>query len=198
MFSLLVHVDNHGGKMNKLANLVGAGGLILATMSSAQARPIYTTADFSGGISTLTSLGSTVGLQRTNTCGGCAPGSVSGNVLFDKNLIPYNGMPFELSMQGGVWSVRGSKNKSYADLAASGYLNGGNNGVTNQALFSPVQQPLDITTVAEPATTALIVLGGIWGLIMARRRESLRAQLESTERSQTKEDFGFDADLFYV
>ena len=41
--------------------------------------------------------------------------------------------------------------------------------------------------VPDPTTVALIVLG-VWGLIMARRRESLRARLEATERSHTKEN----------
>ena len=43
--------------------------------------------------------------------------------------------------------------------------------------------------VPDPTTVALIVLG-VWGLIMARRRESLRARLEATERSHTKEEPG--------
>ena len=43
--------------------------------------------------------------------------------------------------------------------------------------------------IPEPTTVALIVLG-VWGLIMARRRESLRARAEVTEQSQTKEDPG--------
>ncbi|HEV7929825.1 MAG TPA: hypothetical protein VGP12_06800, partial [Nitrosospira sp.] len=38
-------------------------------------------------------------------------------------------------------------------------------------------------------TVALIVLG-MWGLIIARRRESARARVEATERSHTKEDLG--------
>ena len=73
--------------MNKLANLGSAWGIILATLSTAQAVPIYTTAGFSGGVSTVTSLGSALGLQRTNTCSGCAAGNVSGNVLYDKALV---------------------------------------------------------------------------------------------------------------
>jgi hypothetical protein len=43
--------------------------------------------------------------------------------------------------------------------------------------------------IPEPTTVALIVLG-VWGLIMARRRESLRARVEVTERSRPKENPG--------
>jgi hypothetical protein len=43
--------------------------------------------------------------------------------------------------------------------------------------------------IPEPTTVALIVLG-VWGLIMARRSERLRARVEVTERSHTKEDPG--------
>ncbi|WON74031.1 PEP-CTERM sorting domain-containing protein [Nitrosospira sp. Is2] len=239
--------------MYKLANLAAACGIIVATMSTANAIPIYIAADFSGGISTVKDLGSSLGLQKTNTCSGCDAGSVSGTVLFDTSLIPgngtgivnvplaavagasndvvfdivfgirplefkfgdsdivggpsiqfrngvfngfflvedfsYNGTPFELSVQGGVWDIRGWKNHSYSDLAASGYLNVGNGGLTNQTVFDPVQQPAEIATVPEPTTVALIALG-VWGLIMARRRESLRARLEVTERSHTKEEPG--------
>jgi hypothetical protein len=45
MLPMLVHVDNHGGNMNKPAKLAAVCGIIVATMSSAQAIPIYTTAD---------------------------------------------------------------------------------------------------------------------------------------------------------
>jgi hypothetical protein len=41
--------------------------------------------------------------------------------------------------------------------------------------------------IPEPTTVALIVLG-VWGLIMSRRSERLRAQRESTERSGVKEN----------
>jgi hypothetical protein len=239
--------------MNKLANLAGACAIIVATMSLAQAIPIYTTADFSGGVTNVSNLGSTLGLQRTDKCSGCAAGSVSGSVLFDKSLIPgsgsgivnialtsiegasndmvfdivfgnkplefefgdpdivggpsiqfrngvfngfyfvddflYNGKSFELSMQGNEWSIRGWRNNYYKDLAASGYLNVGNSGLKNQALFEPVIQSTEVTLVPEPTTVALIVLG-MWGLIIARRRESARARVEATERSHTKEDLG--------
>lgn len=242
--------------MNKLANLAAACGIIVATMSAAHAIPIYIAADFSGSLSTVKDLGSSLGLQRTKDCSGCAAGSVSGNVLFDTSLIPgnrsglvniplasvdgasydmvfdigfgskplefqfgdtdimggpsiqfkngvfngfffvedflYDGNSFRLSVQGSEWTIKGWKKNSYADLAASGYLNVGNSGLTNQTLFDPVvQQPaeIQIATVPEPTTVALIVLG-VWGLIMARRRENLRARAEVTERSHAKEDPG--------
>ena len=237
------------GKMNRLASLAGACAIILASMSPARAVPIYTTADFSGGISNVMNLGNSLGLQRTNTCSGCAAGSVSGHVLFDANLVPgsgtgfvnvplasaggasgdvvfdimfgskplefqfgdagisggpalqfnngvfngfflvenflYNDNPFQLSIQGGSWTIKGWKTNSYADLAASGYLNIGNNGLTNQALFDPSGAPAEVNAVPEPTTIALIIFG-VWGLIMARRRESERARLEAI---RAKEDF---------
>jgi len=52
---------------------------------------MYVTADFSGGISTVTGLGNSLGLQQTAACNGCAAGSVSGHVAFDQNLIPGSG-----------------------------------------------------------------------------------------------------------
>jgi hypothetical protein len=185
--------------MNKLANLVGVGGLILATMSSPQARSIYPASEFPGAISTVTGgvnipLASVSGTPNDLVFASILGGQPLEFQFGDSDLIggpsiqfkngvfngfffggdfSSNGRPLELSMRG--WSIRGWSNKSYADLAASGYLNGGNNRLTNQASFSPAQQPPEITTVAEPATIALIVLGGIWGLIMARRRESSRA-----------------------
>jgi hypothetical protein len=228
--------------MNKLASLAGACAIIIASILPARAVPIYTTAAFSGGISNVPSLGSSLGLQRTNTCSGCAAGSVSGHVLFDANLVPgsgtgfvnvplasaagassdvvfdilfgsnplgfqfgdagiaggpaiqfnngvfngfflvenflYNGNPFQLSIQGGSWTIKGWKTNSYADLAASGYLNTGNNGLTNKALFDPSGAPVEVNAVPEPTTIALIVFG-VWGLIMARRREKERTQLEA-------------------
>src|SRR5215217_1607214 len=89
--SLLAHVDNHGGKMYKLANLAATCGIVVATMSTAYAIPVYIAADFSGGISNVKDLGSSLGLQRTKDCSGCDAGSVSGNVLFDTSLVPGTG-----------------------------------------------------------------------------------------------------------
>ena len=91
--------------MNRLASLAGACAIIVASISPAQAVPIYTTADFSGGISNVMSLGSSLGLQRTNTCSGCTAGSVSGHVLFDANLVPGSGTGFvnvPLASAGGA------------------------------------------------------------------------------------------------
>jgi hypothetical protein len=239
--------------MYKLANLAAGCGIIVAAMSTAYAIPVYIATDFSGGIANVKDLGSSLGLQGTNDCSGCAAGSVSGSVLFDTSLIPgtgtglvnipltavegasydmvfdidfgsqalefqfgdtdimggpsiqfrngvfdgfffvsdflYNGNAFRLKMDGSEWTIKGWKSNSYADLAAAGYLNVGTGGLTNQTVFDPVQQPAEIATVPEPTTIALIVLG-VWGLIMARRRESLRARAELTERSHTKENAG--------
>ena len=77
--------------MDKLLSLTTVFGILLTTISPVQAIPIYMTADFTGGISTVTSLGNNLGLQRTNTCAGCVAGSVGGHVLFDSSLIPASG-----------------------------------------------------------------------------------------------------------
>lgn len=80
--------------MNKLSGIATIFGLVLATLSLAQASPIYTTADFSGGVLTVKALGNGLGLQQTNTCSGCAAGSITGHLLFDKDLTPAGGSGF--------------------------------------------------------------------------------------------------------
>ena len=77
--------------MNKLVSVTAVFGILLIAISPARAAPIYTTADFSGGVSTVTSLGNSMGFQKTSACSGCVAGSVGGHVLFDKNLIPASG-----------------------------------------------------------------------------------------------------------
>ncbi|BCT68512.1 PEP-CTERM sorting domain-containing protein [Nitrosospira sp. NRS527] len=77
--------------MNRLASVAAVFGILLITISPARAAPIYTIADFSGGVSTVTGLGNSLGFQQTSTCNGCAAGSVGGQVLFDKSLIPASG-----------------------------------------------------------------------------------------------------------
>ena len=79
------------GKVNKVFNVAIVSSIFIAALSSAQAAPIYMAADFSGGILTTGGLANSLGLERTNTCSGCAAGSVSGHVLFDKSLIPGSG-----------------------------------------------------------------------------------------------------------
>ena len=73
--------------MNKLVSVTAVFGILLIAISPARAAPIYTTADFSGGVSTVTSLGNSMGFEKTSACSGCAAGSVGGHVLFDKNLM---------------------------------------------------------------------------------------------------------------
>ncbi|WP_025041610.1 PEP-CTERM sorting domain-containing protein [Nitrosospira briensis] len=77
--------------MNKLVSATAVFGILLIAISPARAAPIYTIADFSGGVSTVTGLGNSLGFQQTSTCSGCAAGSVGGQVLFDKSLIPASG-----------------------------------------------------------------------------------------------------------
>jgi hypothetical protein len=97
------------GKMNILLSVTAFFGILLTAISPAQAIPISTTADFSGGILTVTGLGNSLGLQQTNTCSGCAAGSVSGHVLFDKSLIPASGTGI---VNIALASVTGASNDS--------------------------------------------------------------------------------------
>lgn len=225
-----------GDGMSKFFSIVIMFGLILIVTPPAEATPIYTTADFSGGISTVTGLGNSLGLQQTNTCSGCAAGSVSGHVLFDQSLIPgsgtgtvnialasvtgstnnsifnilfgsvplrfqfgdqnvlggpsiqfkngifngfffvedfvVNGKTYELSLQGGSWTMNWLKSNSSSDLVASGYLTVGNQGLRNQANFEPTSPQLPANAVPEPGSLALIVLA-FWGIVMTRRRENV-------------------------
>lgn len=66
-------------------------GLFLACLGTAQAAPIYNTASYTGGFLTVTSIGAALGLQRSNTCSGCAKGRVFGNVLYDTTIEPAGG-----------------------------------------------------------------------------------------------------------
>ena len=100
--------------MNILLSVTAFFGILLTAISPAQAIPIYTTADFSGGVSTVTGLGNSLGLQRTNTCSGCAAGSVSGHVLFDKSLIPASGTG---TVNVALSSVTGASNNTVFDIA---------------------------------------------------------------------------------
>ena len=100
--------------MNKLLNVTAIFGFFLTTVSPAQAIPIYVTADFSGGVSTVTGLGNSLGFQQTSTCSGCAAGSVSGHVLFDKSLIPASGTG---TVNVALASVTGASNDAIFDIA---------------------------------------------------------------------------------
>jgi hypothetical protein len=80
-----------------------------------------------------------------------------------------NGKTYELSMQGPSWSMNWLKSNSSSDLVASGYLAVGNQGLTHQTYFDPTPARLPVNAVPEPSSIALVVLG-IWGVVMARRR----------------------------
>lgn len=218
--------------MNKFLHNTIVSGIFAAAVSATQAAPIYMTADFSGGILATGGLASSLGLQRTSTCSGCAGGSVSGNVLFDQSLIPgsgtgtvtialaavagasnstifdmefgsaplefefgdagilggpsiqfkdgvfsgfyfvkdfvVNGKTYELNMQGANWTMNWLKSNSSSDLVASGYLNVGNQGLTNQTYFDPAPAQLPSGTVPEPSVLALVMIGAL-SIFMARR-----------------------------
>jgi hypothetical protein len=78
--------------MNFMRNVVITLGLA-ACMGATQAEPIYNTASFSGAITSISSnpLAASLGMQRTNTCSGCAAGQVFGNVLYDITAEPAGG-----------------------------------------------------------------------------------------------------------
>ncbi|MGH8684229.1 MAG: PEP-CTERM sorting domain-containing protein [Nitrosospira sp.] len=83
-----------------------------------------------------------------------------------------NGKFFELSMQGKNWDIKTmNSNGVYSQLAASGHLNVGNAGLTNQRIFVPISEPLPElpASVPEPTTLALLALGML-GIAAARRR----------------------------
>jgi hypothetical protein len=226
--------------VNKFFRNAITSGVLLSAISAVQATPIYVTADFSGGILTTGGLASSLGLQRTNTCSGCAAGSVNGNVLFDQSLIPgsgtgtvnialaavtgasnstifdidfgsqplgfefgdedvlggpsiqfkngvfngfffvkdfvVDGKTYELNMQGANWTMNWLKSNSSSQLVASGYLNVGNQGLTNQTYFEPSLPPAELPTNSVPEPTVLaLVMVGMLGIFMTRRHKQTYA-----------------------
>src|SRR5690348_5705812 len=104
---------NRGENVNKFFRIAVVSGILAAAASPVQAAPIYVTADFSGGILTTGGLANSLGLQRTNTCSGCAAGSVSGNVLFDQSLIPGSGTG---TVNIALAAVPGASNSTIFDI----------------------------------------------------------------------------------
>jgi hypothetical protein len=80
--------------MNPSLRMAAVFGFVLAVAAPAQATPVYVTASFSGGISTVKAAGNALGLQRAYSCSGCAAGSVAGDLLFDQSLVPAGGSGF--------------------------------------------------------------------------------------------------------
>jgi hypothetical protein len=80
-----------------------------------------------------------------------------------------NGKTYELSMQGPSWSMNWLKNNSSTELVASGYLTVGSEGLTQHSHLEPTPPQLPVNAVPEPTSIALVVLG-IWGIVMTRRR----------------------------
>lgn len=81
-----------------------------------------------------------------------------------------NGKTYELNMQGPSWTLNWLKSNSSTQLVASGYLTVGSLGLTEVTHSEPTPPQLPVNTVPEPTSIALVVLG-IWGIAMTRRRE---------------------------
>ncbi|ARO88311.1 PEP-CTERM sorting domain-containing protein [Nitrosospira lacus] len=103
--------------MSKLSGPTSILALVLATASSAQALPIYSTANFSGEVTNVTKFGSDLGLQKTNTCSGCPEGFVGGHLLFDANLTPGAGSGI---ISVPLASVAGASNDLIFDIILGG------------------------------------------------------------------------------
>jgi len=90
---------------------------------------------------------------------------------FVKDFV-VNGKTYELNMQGANWTMNWLKSNSSSDLVASGYLNVGNQGLTNQTYFDPAPTQLPGGTVPEPGVLALVMIGalGIFMVSCASRR----------------------------
>ncbi|HVW64388.1 MAG TPA: PEP-CTERM sorting domain-containing protein [Nitrosospira sp.] len=105
-----------------------------------------------------------------------------------------NDKTYELNMQGSSWTLNWLKSNSTMDLVASGSLTVGNQGLTHQAYVDPVSSQLPVNpespvnTVPEPTSIALIVLG-IWGIVMTRRREAhLQAERTIAHKNASQSD----------
>ena len=87
--------------------------------------------------------------------------------FFVKDFV-VDGKTYELNMQGANWTMNWLKNNSSSQLVASGYLNVGNQGLTNQTYFDPIPAQLPGGTVPEPTVLALVMIGAL-GIFMVPR-----------------------------
>lgn len=86
---------------------------------------------------------------------------------FVKDFV-VDGKTYELDMQGANWTMNWLKSNSSSQLVASGYLNVGNQGLTNQTYFDPAPTQLPGGAVPEPTVLALIMIGAL-GIFMVSR-----------------------------
>lgn len=99
-----------------------------------------------------------------------------------------NGKTYELNMQGSNWTLNWLKSNSTMDLVASGSVIVGNQGLMHQTYFDPAPSQLPVNAVPEPASIALVVLG-IWGIVMTRRREAgLQAERTIVRENADQDD----------
>lgn len=99
-----------------------------------------------------------------------------------------SGKTYELNMQGPSWTLNWLKSNSSMQLVASGSVIVGNQGLMHQTYFDPAPPQLPVNAVPEPTSIALVVLG-IWGVAMTRRREAgLQAERTIARENANQDD----------
>jgi hypothetical protein len=85
----------------------------------------------------------------------------------------YNEHEYQLDMQGGIWTIYDRANgvENLSNIAASGYVNIGNQNVTN------VHEYVSVTATPEPASLVLLATGllGVFGVMQRKRKAQLSA-----------------------
>ena len=76
--------------MNKSREAGLIAVLLIFSFSTAQAVPLYVSADFSGSVTNTSHFSAELGLKGTKdkACNGCPEGTIRGHVLFDTSLTP--------------------------------------------------------------------------------------------------------------